>query len=521
MLMGAPPFGGTVVNMPQLTRLQVRDSLPTDVNLAAFSSIAPRPLPVTIIGGGGYVGAITAVGMAHLGHNVIAVDIDQERVRQLAAGETPFLEPHLPELLRKTLQAGRLHFVTLNKLADALAETRLIIIAVNTPRRDNGESDLSDIIRVASDLGKTLTHYAVLVLKSTAPVGSHLTIRRVLEQYSLQEGVDYDLVANPEFLREGSALYDFFHPDRVVIGGDRPEAVDAVRELFEPLGAPIVEATFKSAQMIKYAANAYLAARISFINEIANICECVGADIDVVAYGLGLDKRIGQSYLRAGVGFSGPCLPKDLEGLIRLSEDAGYDPHFLKAILEKNDHQRRQLVHKVYSLLGTPLYGRRIAVWGLVFKPGTNDTRDSTARVIIDHLVRRGAEVVSFDPMVTPGCNIPGQVVTSPYDALQDADLLLVLTPWKEFAEVNVERMRQCMRGLNVIDGTNILDAHALERAGFVYVGVGGPSTRSQSAGMADGGSRKIPDRLSRSTDLKTRKQRLEVDSAPEPVASR
>lgn len=451
----------------------------TEINLAAFAKIAPQPVPVTIIGGGGYVGAITAVGLAHLGHQVVAVDINRDRVKQLAAGRPPFFEPHLPELLRETLQSGRLRFVTSDNLADALARARLVIIAVNTPRQNNGEADLSDIIRVASDLGKALEHYTVLVLKSTAPVGSHLSIRRVLEAHSLREGVDYDLVANPEFLREGSALYDFFHPDRVVIGGDRPEGIAALRELFDPLGAPIVEATFETAQMIKYAANAYLAARVSFINEIANICECVGAEVDMVTYGLGFDKRIGRTYLHPGVGFSGPCLPKDLEGLIRLSEGAGYDPRFLKAILEKNDHQRRRVVSKVYSLLGSSLYGRRIAVWGLVFKPGTNDTRASSARVIVDDLIRRGAEVLSYDPMVSSGNDIPGQVVNTPYDAVRDADLLLILTPWKEFTALDFQRVRQSMRALNVVDAVNILHPESLESSGFVYLGVGRPSRGS------------------------------------------
>ncbi len=438
----------------------------------AFAGAAHRPLVVTVVGGAGYVGTVTAVGLAHMGHWVTAVDIHPLRLAQLAGGESPFHEPHLQDLLQQAIRARRIQFGHPETMPQS-AEGGIVFIAVNTPRRDDGEADLSEIIQVASELGRRWTRYGVIVLKSTAPVGSHLTIRQVLDQFGLYDGQDYDLVANPEFLREGSAVYDFFFPDRVVIGGQRPEALVAVRGLFEPLRAPILETTVENAQMIKYAANAFLATRVSFINEIANICERVGADIDVVAHGLGYDKRIGHAYLQAGIGFGGPCLPKDLEGLIRLSEDAGCEPLLLKAVLEKNAQQRRQILAKVYGMLGTPLYGRRIAVLGLAFKPGTNDIRNSVAPVIADHLVRRGAEVTAFDPRVHEAEGVTFSLAKDPYQAVQGADLILVLTSWPEFAGLDFSRIRDLMRAPRVVDGVNVLTASAMNALGFAYSGVG------------------------------------------------
>lgn len=459
--------------MAEGTRNHPTAVAPAHVDYETFARVAPRALSIAVVGGAGYVGAVTAVGLAHMGHRVTAVDINRERVAQFARGEMQFHEPQLSELLTSALQAGRIRFVHTDDLSDVLAGAGIVFIAVNTPRRDDGEADLSDVIQVASDLGRRWAKYAVIALKSTAPVGSHVTIRRVLEQFRLRDGSDYDLVANPEFLREGSALYDFFFPDRVVIGGQRPGAMAAVRELFEPLRVPILETTIENAQMIKYAANAFLAMRISFINEIGNICERVGADVEVVAHGLGYDKRIGDSYLRAGIGFSGPCLPKDLEGLIRLAEDAGYEPFFLKAILEKNEHQRRQILGKVYAMLGGYLYGRCIAVLGLTFKPGTDDVRDSASVRIVDHLVRRGADVRVYDPMAGDVENIRGQVVRDAYEAADQADLLLILTAWNEFKLLDFVELRRKMRVPRIVDGANALNPSAVRDLGFVYLGVG------------------------------------------------
>jgi len=440
---------------------------------AKFEGTARRALPIAVVGGAGYVGSITAVGLAHLGHRVVGVDINRERLAQLREGVAPFHEPGLAALLQVNLAAGRIRFT--DDLPEALGEAQVVFVAVNTPRRDNGEADLSHIIDVARGLGEHLRHYSVVAVKSTVPVGAHLTMRRVLERYGRKEGADYDLVANPEFLREGFAVHDFFYPDRVIIGGSSVDAREVVRELFEPLGAPIIETTIENAQMTKYAANAFLAMRISFINEIANICERVGADVKDVAHGLGYDRRIGHEYLRPGVGFSGPCLPKDLEGLVRLAEDAGYEPFFLKAILEKNAHQRRHILGKVYGLLGTSLYGRRIGVLGLTFKPGTDDVRNSTAPEIVDYLSRRGAEVLTYDPMASPDAALAGRRVSSAYEAAAGADLLLILTSWDEFRGLDFERIRREMRLPNLVDGVNALDPSAMRRLGFTYVGVGRP----------------------------------------------
>lgn len=440
---------------------------------ARFAGAASRALPIAVVGGAGYVGSVTAAGLAYLGHRVVAMDVNQERLAQLQQGVAPFREPGLEEVLRPALAAGRLTFT--DALPQALAEARVVFIAVHTPRRDDGEADLSHIIDVATGLGRHLQRYTVIAVKSTVPVGSHLTIRRVLDQFGRREGADYDLVANPEFLREGHAVKDFFYPDRVIIGGPSSDAVTLVRELFEPLGAPILETTIENAQMTKYAANAFLAMRVSFINEIANVCERLGADVGAVAHGLGFDRRIGHEYLRPGIGFSGPCLPKDLEGLIRLAEDAGYEPFFLKAILEKNDHQRRQIMGKVSALLGTSLYGRRIGVLGLTFKPGTDDIRNSLAPEIVDYLVRRGAVVSAYDPEVTPDAATSGRLATTAYEAAEGADLLLLLTACEEFRTLDYERIRGLMRAPNLVDGVNVLDPHALRRLGFTYVSVGRP----------------------------------------------
>jgi len=440
---------------------------------AKFEVTAPRALPIAVVGGAGYVGSITAVGLAHLGHRVVGVDVNRERLAQLTEGIAPFHEPGLAALLGANLAAGRIRFT--DALPEALAEAKVVFVAVNTPRRDNGEADLSHIIDVATGLGRHLQRYTVVAVKSTVPVGAHLTMRRVLEQFGRREGADYDLVANPEFLREGFAVHDFFYPDRVIIGGQSADAKALVRELFEPLAAPIIETTIENAQMTKYAANAFLAMRVSFINEIANICEGVGADIKDVVHGLGYDRRIGHDYLRPGIGFSGPCLPKDLEGLIRLAEDSGYEPFFLKSILEKNEHQRRHILGKVYGLLGTSLYGRRIGVLGLTFKQGTDDIRNSTAPEIVDYLTRRGAEVRTYDPMVGPDTAVAGRPAKSPYEAAAGADLLLLLTSWDEFRALDLERIRREMRLPNLVDGVNALDPAAMRRLGFTYVGVGRP----------------------------------------------
>lgn len=444
-------------------------------DFAAFRAKALRPAPLVVIGGAGYVGGVTAVGLSFLGHTVVGIDINGERLAQLRNGASPFHEPGFADLLQDCLADRRIEFDSPSRLADGLAAARLVFIAVNTPRRDDGEADLSDIINVASELGRHLRRHTVIVVKSTAPVGSQAILRRVLEQFGHQEGRDYDLVANPEFLREGTAMRDFFYPDRVVVGGSSLSAVQVVSELFAPLGAPILETMFEDALMIKYAANAFLATRVSFINEIANICERVGADVDVVANGLGFDKRIGHAYLRAGIGFSGPCLPKDLEGLIRLAEGAGYDPYLLKAVLEKNEHQRRQILSKVYGLLGTSLYGRKIGVMGLVFKAGTDDLRNSAAPVLVDYLHRRGAEIVAYDPTIRADMGLSARLVSSPYDAVDGTDLLLLLTAWPEFTELDYQRVRQLMRNANVVDGVNVLKPTAMRQLGFTYLSVGRP----------------------------------------------
>ncbi len=438
-----------------------------------FQGVANFPQRIVVIGGAGYVGVVTAAGLAYLGYHVLGMDISSERLALVREGLPPYHEPALEDLLKTAQGVGRLAFTDPRGLPAMLADAGLVFIAVDTPRLLDGKPDLSHILQVASELGQHLDHRAVIVLKSTAPVGSHLAVIRVLEEFGRQEGTDYDFVVNPEFLREGSAVQDFFFPDRIVIGGRNWDATGVVRALYEPLGAPILETTIEDAQMIKYAANAFLAMRVSFINEIANICERVGADIETVARGLGLDRRIGNVYLRAGIGFSGPCLPKDLEGLIHAAEDAGYEPSFLRAVMEKNEQQRRQILNKVSSLLGRSLYDRRIGVLGLTFKPGVDDIRNSAVPVIIEHLMRWGAVVRSYDPIVAPGAPVPGDLVSSALEAAEGADLLLLLTAWDELASLDYGEIQRRMRTPNIVDGVNVLDPGKMRELGFTYVGVG------------------------------------------------
>ncbi|HEX9920586.1 MAG TPA: UDP-glucose/GDP-mannose dehydrogenase family protein, partial [Candidatus Methylomirabilis sp.] len=304
---------------------------------------------ICVIGGTGYVGLVTATGLAEMGHQVMALDIDRERIENIAQGVLPIYEEGLEELVSKSLSAGRLHF-TLD-IREAVKGAEILFIAVGTPAKENGEADLSQIIMVAEDLAKVMSTYHIVAIKSTVPVGTFEMVSNVLAAQGKEQGRDYDLVSNPEFLREGKAVYDFFHPDRVVVGGDSPEAAAKVAALFSPLGAPLIKTSIRNAQMIKYASNVFLATRVSFINEIAHICEHVGADVVEVARGMGYDQRIGHSYLSAGIGFGGPCLIKDLKALIKMAENHGYESNFLHGVQEKNDHQIRSIVAKVRNSL--------------------------------------------------------------------------------------------------------------------------------------------------------------------------
>jgi UDPglucose 6-dehydrogenase len=429
---------------------------------------------VGVVGGTGYVGIVTAVGLADTGCEVHAVDLNKRAVADLKRGIMPIYEEGLAPLVEKNMSSGRLHFHT--ELKPMVEAGDIIFVAVGTPATPSGEADLTQIIEVAEELAGLMTDYKVIVIKSTVPVGTFELFHDILSNHGKQAGVDFDLVSNPEFLREGSAVYDFFHPDRVVVGAERETAGRLVGELFAPFQAPVIYTTIRNAQLIKYAANVFLATRVSFINEIAQICERIGADVTEVAYGMGLDKRIGTHYLNAGIGFGGPCLVKDLKALIKIAENFDYDPRLLRAVYEKNRHQIKSIAAKVKNVLGGLLHYKKIGVLGLTFKPDTDDVRTSLAIDIINALTGSGALVKAYDPQgarqalkALPGVHICKDIA----EAAEGVDLLLILTAWKEFEHIDLIAVKSRMRGKHIVDGVNILNPQHAVEAGFNYQGVG------------------------------------------------
>jgi len=429
---------------------------------------------IGVIGGTGYVGLVTATGLAEMGHQVVAVDIDQHRIENIRKGLLPIYEAGLDELVRKNLSEGRLHFTL--EMGEGVRGAEVLFIAVGTPAKEDGEADLSQIIMVAEDLVKVMEGYCIIAIKSTVPVGTFEMVSNIFTAQGKRRGKDYDLVSNPEFLREGKAVYDFFRPDRVVVGGDSPEAAEKVAALFAPLKAPLIKTSIRNAQMIKYASNVFLATRVSFINEIANICEHVGADVVEVARGMGYDQRIGHSYLSAGIGFGGPCLIKDLKALIKVAENYGYEANFLREVHEKNEHQIRSIVAKVKKALSSLLYGKTIGILGLTFKADTDDVRTSLSIRIIEALQREGAHVRAHDPkgMEQASRLLPEMTLCEdPYQVAKGSDALLILTGWDEFSALDMGRMKSLLKSPVIVDGVNLLDPEAMRKLGFVYSGVG------------------------------------------------
>jgi len=425
--------------------------------------------------GTGYVGLVTGVGLAELGNRVVCVDIDRDKIDKLKRGVVPFYEKGLDELVKKNLKEKRIFFTT--HLEEGINDSRIIFIAVGTPSREDGEADLSQVIQVAEDLARLMQGYKIIVVKSTVPVGTFQLIRKIFTREK-KEGVDFDIVSNPEFLREGDAVYDFFNPTRIIIGIEkgREKVADELIQLFRPLNAPIIKTSIINAQMIKYASNVFLASRVSFINEIANICERVGADVNEIAKGMSFDKRLGEGYLQAGIGFGGPCLIKDLKALIKMAESYGYEAEHLKSILNKNEHQISHIVLKVKKIVGEVLYGKIIGVLGLTFKPGTNDVRSSLALRIIDLLKREGANIRAYDPCgieEAKMCISDIDFCTDPYEVATGADAILILTGWEEFKKIDFLRLKKLLREPIIIDGVNLLDPEKIRSAGFVYRGVG------------------------------------------------
>jgi UDPglucose 6-dehydrogenase len=421
--------------------------------------------PIAVIGTG-YVGLVTAAGFAELGNEVYCVDVDAEKVARLRRGEIPIYEPGLAESVANS--SDRLHFST--ELAPALEHARLLFVAVGTPPTYSGDADLSAVHAVVDAMPANAGH--ALVMKSTVPVGTGQAIRRILDERGKSE---FSYVSCPEFLKEGSALADFRDPDRVVVGDVRDWAGDAVVALYGPLNSPLVRTDIPSAEMIKLAANAFLATKISFINEIANVCEETGADVLEVAKGMGLDRRIGPHFLSPGIGFGGSCFPKDVAALKQLAGNSGYHFQLLTSVIEVNELQKRRVIGKLQKHLGS-LVGKRVALLGLAFKPNTDDMREASSLVLAARLQAHGTRVCAFDPVAEDEARklMPGvEFADSALDAVCDVDAIVIVTEWPEFVALDWSEVASVTAGRVVIDGRNCLDPSRVRAAGFVYEGIG------------------------------------------------
>ncbi len=421
---------------------------------------------VAIIGTG-YVGLTTGACFAHIGHDVICADIDPIRVEKLQRGEIPIVEAGLDTLVAEGIRSGRLSFVL--GAEGAAADCEFAYLCVPTPQSASGAADLSYIIAAAEQIAAVLPDNAVVVNKSTVPVGSTKVVERALNRPEIK------VVSNPEFLREGSAVHDFLHPDRIVIGSDDQAAAIKVASLYIGVPAPLIVTSPASAETIKYAANAFLATKISYINAVAAVCEAVGADVNDVVLGIGYDKRIGQEFLKPGPGWGGSCFPKDTHALIHIAESAGYDFGLLRGVVTVNDEQRERIIAKVRKACGGTIAGKTLAIWGLTFKARTDDLRDSPSIAITQRLAEEGATIRAYDPTVHGPINqLPtAHICGDAYAACEGADAVVVLTEWDEFRWVEVDKVADSVNGKAIVDARNLLDANSYRQAGFTYVGVG------------------------------------------------
>jgi UDPglucose 6-dehydrogenase len=414
--------------------------------------------------GAGYVGLTTSACLAHLGHQVVCADIDEARIEQLTRGEVPILEAGLDQLIREGIHGGRLSFVV--GAATAAADAEFTYLCVPTPQGVDGSADLSFIEDAAREIGPVLPLEAVVINKSTVPVGSTRVVERVLGRS------DVSVVSNPEFLREGSAVHDFLNPDRIVIGCENQSAAVRVASLYIGVMAPLIVTDPASAETIKYAANAFLATKISFINAVAAVCEAVGADVNDVVLGMGYDKRIGHEFLRPGPGWGGSCFPKDSRALVHIAESAGYSFDLLKGVITVNEDQFHRVAEKVVRMAGGSVDGKRIAAWGLTFKARTDDVRDSPAITVIRRLQAQGAIVKAYDPGIRSAPEGIG-TVDDPYAVCDGAEVLVVLTEWDDFKWLDFDKIADLMLTPRVVDARNLLDRAALLRRGFTYEGIG------------------------------------------------
>ena len=427
--------------------------------------------------GTGYVGLVSGTCFAETGNTVTCIDIDKSKVDKLSNGEITIYEPGLEKIFLRNLKEGRLKFTT--NLAEGVADAKIIFLALPTPPGEDGSADLKYVLGVAKDLGNILTDYKVIVDKSTVPVG---TADKVHAAIAANAKVEFDVVSNPEFLREGVAVDDFMKPDRVVIGTSSERAKKLMGELYAPYvrqGNPVIFMDEKSAELTKYAANSFLATKISFMNEIAQLCERLGADVDMVRKGIGSDDRIGKRFLFPGIGYGGSCFPKDVQALIKSSEEVNYDFQILKAVEEVNEAQKLHLMPKINAYFNNNLAGKHFALWGLAFKPNTDDIREAPALYLIDALTAAGATVTAFDPEGMP--NVKKQIgdkityVESQYDALTNADALIIATEWAEFRTPEFEKIGSALKNNAIFDGRNLFEVNQIREMGYHYESVGRP----------------------------------------------
>ena len=425
--------------------------------------------------GTGYVGLVTGTCFAETGNDVTCVDIDTRKIDMLQSGKVPIYEPGLEKLFLRNQKEGRLHFTT--SLAEGVKDARVIFLALPTPAGENGSADLKYILGVAKDLGEIINQYTVIVDKSTVPVGTAEKVHAAIAKTASSE---FDVVSNPEFLREGVAVDDFMKPDRVVIGTRSDRAMKILNELFVPFvrqGNPIIFMDEKSAELTKYAANAFLATKITFMNEIAQVCERVGADVDLVRKGIGSDERIGRRFLFPGIGYGGSCFPKDVQALSQSSVEAGYSFKLLDAVMHVNEKQKLHLVPKIKKYFGENLKGKKIALWGLAFKPNTDDIREAPALYMIDELLSAGATITAYDPEAMKNVmQLYGNKINyadRQYDALAGAEALLIATEWSEFRTPDFAKITSLLKNKVIFDGRNLFDLDKMEEMGFHYESVG------------------------------------------------
>jgi UDPglucose 6-dehydrogenase len=425
--------------------------------------------------GTGYVGLVTGTCLAETGNDVLCIDVDEAKVERMKNGEVPIYEPHLDVYFERNLKAGRLHFST--DLARAVAETDIIFLALPTPPDEDGSADLSYVLGVAKQIGQMMTGYKIIIDKSTVPVGTADKVKSVIAE---ETDVQFDVVSNPEFLREGFAVDDFMKPDRIVIGTSSSKARESMEHLYKPFirsGNPIIFMDERSAELTKYAANAFLATKITFMNEVANFCERVGADVDKVRLGMGSDDRIGKRFLFPGIGYGGSCFPKDVQALAKSGRESGFDFQILDAVMRVNEGQKTILVPDVLRHFNGEVNGVSIAIWGLAFKPDTDDIREAPALYIIDELVKRGAKITAFDPEAMENVRMRvGDAISyaeDMYSAAQGADALIICTEWGAFRNPNMDRLAESLNSKVIFDGRNLYDLADMRKRGFHYRSIG------------------------------------------------